>query len=193
MSAAIPVVIVAVLARFALPPLLDRMARLRSRELFTMLAVLLVMGSAVAADALGLTLAVGAFVGGLVLSASPWAHQLFAEVLPLRGLLLGIFFTAVGMLFDPSALTTPLPIAGSAEAGGVREKGAPGRTIPRSATAVRTRIARESCTADGAGVNPEVGVDLRARRFLRCRDRAAPAFPARAPASARTARRPGSS
>lgn len=100
----------AVAARFALPPLLDRMARLRSRELFTMLAVLVVMGSAVVAEELGLTLAVGAFVGGLVLSASPWAHQLFAEVLPLRGLLLGIFFTAVGMLFDPSAIANPLPV-----------------------------------------------------------------------------------
>ena len=103
-------VALAVVARFALPPLLDRMARLRSRELFTMLAVLVVMGSAVVAEKIGLTLAVGAFVGGLVLSASPWAHQLFAEVLPLRGLLLGIFFTAVGMLFDPSVLASPLPV-----------------------------------------------------------------------------------
>jgi CPA2 family monovalent cation:H+ antiporter-2 len=105
-------VVLAALARFALPPLLDRMARLRSRELFTMLAVLVVMGSALVAEAIGLTLAVGAFVGGLVLAASPWAHQLFAEVLPLRGLLLGIFFTAVGMLFDPAALASPLPVLG---------------------------------------------------------------------------------
>lgn len=104
--------VLAVAARFALPPLLDRMARLRSRELFTMLAVLVVMGSAVVAEEVGLTLAVGAFVGGLVLSASPWAHQLFAEVLPLRGLLLGIFFTAVGMLFDPSVFASPLPLLG---------------------------------------------------------------------------------
>jgi CPA2 family monovalent cation:H+ antiporter-2 len=102
--------LLAIVARFALPPLLDRMARLRSRELFTMLAVLVVIGSAVIAAEIGLTLAVGAFVGGLVLSASPWAHQLFAEVLPLRGLLLGIFFTAVGMLFDPTVLTNPLPV-----------------------------------------------------------------------------------
>jgi CPA2 family monovalent cation:H+ antiporter-2 len=99
-------------ARFGLPPLLGRMARVRSRELFTMLAVLVVIGSAVAAQAIGLTLAVGAFVGGLALAASPWAHQLFAEVLPLRGLLLGIFFTAVGMLFDPAVLASPLPVLG---------------------------------------------------------------------------------
>jgi CPA2 family monovalent cation:H+ antiporter-2 len=81
---------------------LDRAARLRSREIFTMVALLAVVGSAVFAEQIGLTLAVGAFAGGLVLSASPYAHQLFAEVVPLRGLLLGVFFTAVGMLFDPA-------------------------------------------------------------------------------------------
>lgn len=92
------------IARFALPPLLSRLARLRSREVFTMAALLVVLGSALAAEEVGLTLSVGAFVGGLVLSASPLAPQLFSEVIPLRGVLLGIFFTAVGMLFDPGAV-----------------------------------------------------------------------------------------
>ena len=90
------------MARFAFPYLLDRAARVRSREVFTMVALLAVVGSAVFAEHVGLTLAVGAFAGGLVLSASPYAHQLFAEVVPLRGLLLGVFFTAVGMLFNPA-------------------------------------------------------------------------------------------
>jgi CPA2 family monovalent cation:H+ antiporter-2 len=89
-------------ARFAFPFLLDRAARLRSREIFTMVALLAVVGSAVFAEKIGLTFAVGAFAGGLVLSASPYAHQLFAEVVPLRGVLLGVFFTAVGMLFNPA-------------------------------------------------------------------------------------------
>ncbi|MGI9590353.1 MAG: NAD-binding protein, partial [Myxococcota bacterium] len=80
---------------------LERVTRLRSRELFTMVAFLVVAGSAVIAGELGLTLSVGAFVGGLVLASTPWAPQLFAEVIPLRGLLLGVFFTAVGMLFEP--------------------------------------------------------------------------------------------
>jgi len=87
-------------ARLVLPQLLERAARSRSRDLFTLLAVLVVLGSAVLAEEIGLTLAVGAFIGGLALSASPYAHQLFAEVLPLRGVLLGLFFTAVGMLLD---------------------------------------------------------------------------------------------
>jgi CPA2 family monovalent cation:H+ antiporter-2 len=87
-------------ARLGLPRLLDRAARTRSRELFALLALSVVLGSAVAAEYLGLTLAVGAFIGGLALSASPYSHQLFAEVMPLRGILLGVFFTAVGMLVD---------------------------------------------------------------------------------------------
>ena len=74
-----------------------------------MTAFLAVMGSAVVAEKIGLTLAVGAFIGGLVLSLSPYAHQLYAEVLPLRGVLLGTFFTAVGMLFDPATAAREWP------------------------------------------------------------------------------------
>jgi CPA2 family monovalent cation:H+ antiporter-2 len=97
------------IARFILPALLDRVARMRSREIFTMVAFLAVMGSAVTAEAIGLTLSVGAFIGGLALSVSPYSHQLFAEVVPLRGMLLGTFFTAVGMLFDPAAAVAQWP------------------------------------------------------------------------------------
>ncbi len=88
-------------ARFVLPALLAGGLSRRSRDLFSILALLIVLGSAVAAEEMGLTLAVGAFIAGLVMSTSPYSHQLFAEVLPLRGVLLGIFFTAVGMLLDP--------------------------------------------------------------------------------------------
>jgi CPA2 family monovalent cation:H+ antiporter-2 len=88
-------------ARFALPRLLERVAQLRSQELFSMIAVLVVVGAAVSAERIGLTLAVGAFLAGLAVNSTPYGHQLFAEVIPLRGVLLGVFFTAVGMLFDP--------------------------------------------------------------------------------------------
>jgi len=90
-------------SRFAFPWLLARVAELRSRDLFSLLAFLLVLGSAEAAHALGLTRAVGAFSAGLMVAASPYAHQVQAEIEPLRGVLLGIFFTSVGMLFDPLA------------------------------------------------------------------------------------------
>jgi len=86
--------------RFALPRVLSAAAGLRSREVFSLVAVLVVVGAALGAEGLGLGLAVGAFLAGLAASASPWGHQLFAEVLPLRGVLLGVFFTAVGMLLD---------------------------------------------------------------------------------------------
>jgi CPA2 family monovalent cation:H+ antiporter-2 len=86
--------------RYALPRVLSAAAGLRSREVFSLVAVLVVVGAAVGAEGLGLGLAVGAFLAGLAASASPWGHQLFAEVLPLRGVLLGVFFTAVGMLLD---------------------------------------------------------------------------------------------
>lgn len=86
--------------RFALPRVLSAAAGLRSREVFSLVAVLAVVGAAVGAEALGLGLAVGAFLAGLAAAASPWGHQLVAEVLPLRGVLLGVFFTAVGMLLD---------------------------------------------------------------------------------------------
>ncbi|MEZ4352846.1 MAG: cation:proton antiporter [Myxococcota bacterium] len=89
---------------FAVPRVLDRVAQIRSGELFSLLALLIVLGSAATAEALGLTLAVGAFLAGVAASGSPYAHQLFSEVVPLRGVLLGIFFTAVGMFFDPAAV-----------------------------------------------------------------------------------------
>lgn len=87
---------------FLVPRLLDRVARNRGGELFSLFALLLVLGSALTAEALGLTLAVGAFLAGVAASGSVYAHALFSEVVPLRGVLLGIFFTAVGMFFDPA-------------------------------------------------------------------------------------------
>ncbi len=89
---------------FLVPRVLDRVAQSRSGELFSLLAILIVLGSAWVAEELGLTLAVGAFLAGMAASASPYAHQLFSEVIPLRGVLLGIFFTAVGMLFVPEQI-----------------------------------------------------------------------------------------
>ncbi len=97
--------------RGVVPHLLERVALLRSAELFSLLAILLAVGSAFAADTIGLSPAVGAFVTGLVAGSSRYAHQLVAEVVPLRGALLGLFFTAVGMLFDPRALVDHWPLA----------------------------------------------------------------------------------
>lgn len=101
---ALALVAMLLVVRGVVPRVLDRAARLRSPDLFSLLALLVVLGSAVAAEMLGLTLAVGAFLAGVAATASPYSHQLFSEVVPLRGVLIGVFFTAVGMLFEPAAL-----------------------------------------------------------------------------------------
>lgn len=87
--------------RTAVPPLLKIITRLLpSREVFSLVAVALVLGAALVAEEIGLTFAVGAFLAGLAASASPYSFRLFSEVVPLRGVLLGIFFSAIGMLLD---------------------------------------------------------------------------------------------
>ena len=91
--------------RFAVPRLLTGGARRRSSDLFSLMALFVVLGSAYFAEQVGLTLAVGAFLAGLAAGDSPYSSQMFSEVIPLRGVLLGIFFTAVGMLFEPSVVT----------------------------------------------------------------------------------------
>ncbi len=96
--------------RYLVPRVLARAARARSSDLFSLLSLLVVFGSAFFAQELGLTLAVGAFLAGVAASSSPYAQQLFSEVVPLRGVLLGIFFTAVGMLFDPRVLVEHAPL-----------------------------------------------------------------------------------
>jgi CPA2 family monovalent cation:H+ antiporter-2 len=86
------------------PRLLERAATARSRELFLLGVVSLALGTAIAAQAAGLSLAVGAFLAGLVISESDYAPQVVAEVLPLRDLFASLFFVSVGMLVDPANL-----------------------------------------------------------------------------------------
>lgn len=98
------------IVRLGVPRILGRVADSRSPDLFSLLALLIVFGSAYLAEQLGLTLAVGAFLAGVAASSSPYAQQLFSEVIPLRGVILGIFFTAIGMLFEPQALLNDAPL-----------------------------------------------------------------------------------
>jgi len=94
------IVVFFAVAQFVLPWILERVVGLRSTELFSLFAFLLAIGSAAISEHLGLTMGVGAFIAGLALRASPYGSQLFAEVVPLRGILLGVFFTAIGMLVN---------------------------------------------------------------------------------------------
>jgi monovalent cation:proton antiporter-2 (CPA2) family protein len=96
--------LVVVLGRFLLHPLLHRVARAGSPEIFTASAVLIVLGTAMATEHAGLSMAMGAFLAGLLISESAYRQQVIAEIQPFRGLLLGLFFMSMGMSFELGSL-----------------------------------------------------------------------------------------
>ena len=83
-----------------LNPLFRMLARTRAREVMTAAALLVVLGAALLMEVGGLSMAMGAFVAGVLLSESSFRHQLEADIEPFRGLLLGLFFLGVGMALD---------------------------------------------------------------------------------------------
>ena len=91
---------VVVAARVLAPLVFAQVVRLGSRELFTGTVMLTCFGTAWLAGASGLSLAIGAFIAGLVVSEAEISHQVVAEVLPLRDLFSGVFFVSIGMLVD---------------------------------------------------------------------------------------------
>lgn len=90
--------------RFVVPWLLDQVVRARSRELFTLAIVVVGLGAAYVVSLFGVSLALGAFVAGLVVSESEFGLQALSDVLPFRDVFGGIFFAAVGMLLDLDTL-----------------------------------------------------------------------------------------
>lgn len=88
------------LGRYGLTPLLHAVARTRSRELFTLTVIGLCAGVAYAGGALNLSLALGAFAAGLVVSESIYSHRILSDILPFKDLFLAIFFISVGLLID---------------------------------------------------------------------------------------------
>ncbi|MCW8125419.1 monovalent cation:proton antiporter-2 (CPA2) family protein [Microbulbifer halophilus] len=82
--------------RYLLGPLLRLVAGSQVREIFTVTALLIVMGSAAAMTALDLSPALGTFLAGVILAESEFRHELEADIQPFKGLLLGLFFIAVG-------------------------------------------------------------------------------------------------
>lgn len=99
--------------RLLLRPLFRFIARMRVRETFTAMALLLVVGSALLMQWLGLSAALGAFIAGVVLADSDYRHQLERDIEPFKALLLGLFFMSVGMSIDFNALVqNPLAIFG---------------------------------------------------------------------------------
>jgi CPA2 family monovalent cation:H+ antiporter-2 len=100
----IGVVVVFLLARRAVPRVIDMAARGRSRDTFLSAVVLVVLGSAALSQAAGLSLALGAFLAGLVLAESQHRSQVHADILPFRDTFLSVFFISIGMLLSPWTL-----------------------------------------------------------------------------------------
>lgn len=97
--------VVAVLAflfvgRWLLRPLFNRVARTRSREFFVLTVLLVALTSAWLTGRLGLSLALGAFLAGLMIAETEYRHQVESDILPFRDILLGLFFVTVGMSLD---------------------------------------------------------------------------------------------
>ena len=95
---------VLVFGRYLINPIFGFLARNGGREVMTASALLVVAGTAWLLDAVGLSMAMGAFLAGVLLSDSSFRHQLEADVEPFRAILLGLFFLSVGMALDLSVV-----------------------------------------------------------------------------------------
>jgi len=104
---------VAVASRLVVRPVLRFVAALHDPELFTATALLLVVATALGVSLAGLSMALGAFLAGVLLAGSEYRHELEADIAPFKGLLLGLFFIAVGMSADLRLLgSRPLAVLG---------------------------------------------------------------------------------
>ncbi|HPU14984.1 MAG TPA: monovalent cation:proton antiporter-2 (CPA2) family protein, partial [Polymorphobacter sp.] len=96
--------------RYVLRPLLRQLALFGAREAFAAAALLTVLAAALLMASLGLSMALGAFVAGVILADSPYRHALEADIEPFRGLLMGLFFASVGALLDFSVIRDQWPL-----------------------------------------------------------------------------------
>ncbi|MBU3967768.1 MAG: cation:proton antiporter [Euryarchaeota archaeon] len=105
------VVTVIVVSRYLVPLMLYRVVQTHNRELFLLSIVLICFGTAYLTSLVGLSLAIGAFLAGLIISESEYGHQAFSEMLPLKDIFSILFFVSIGMLLDVgSVLRNPMVI-----------------------------------------------------------------------------------
>jgi Kef-type K+ transport system membrane component KefB len=100
LDAVLVITLVILAGRFLLSPALRQVATSRTAEVFTAAAVFAVLGTAWLMQQVGLSLALGAFLAGLMMAESHYRHQVVADIQPFRGILLGLFFMGVGMSID---------------------------------------------------------------------------------------------
>jgi CPA2 family monovalent cation:H+ antiporter-2 len=99
-KAAVIIIVVLLSARWIVPTILHQVVRTKSRELFLTTIILLCIGIALLTSRFGLSLALGAFLAGLVISESEYAHQAISDILPFKDSFMGLFFVSIGMLMD---------------------------------------------------------------------------------------------
>ncbi len=101
--------------RWLINPMFRLIGRLGERELFVVAGLFTVVGASALMHALGLSVALGAFIAGVMLAESPYRHELESDVEPFRSILLGLFFLSVGMLLDLNVIAAqPLLVVGMA-------------------------------------------------------------------------------
>ncbi|MCU0764911.1 MAG: cation:proton antiporter [Burkholderiaceae bacterium] len=103
-KALLAIAVVVFAGRRLLGPLFHEVAARRSPELFTLTVLLVSLAAAWATDSLGLSLAFGAFLAGMMLGETEFRHQIESTIRPFRDVLLGLFFVTIGMLVDPASL-----------------------------------------------------------------------------------------
>ena len=100
LKAAIAFLAAVLIGRYAIKPLFRILAQSRNEEIFTAIALLIILAAAAATGGAGLSLTLGAFLGGMIISETPYRHVIQTEARPFRALLLGFFFITVGMSLD---------------------------------------------------------------------------------------------
>ncbi len=110
---------VVLVGRYGLNPFFGLLAASGAREVMTAAALLVVLGTAMLMEHVGLSMAMGAFLAGVLLAESNFRHQLEADIEPFRGMLLGLFFMSVGMSIDGGLVKSEWPWLLGATAGAI--------------------------------------------------------------------------
>jgi CPA2 family monovalent cation:H+ antiporter-2 len=168
--------LVVVLARFVVPGLLHRVVHTRSRDLFLLTVVTVCLAVAWMSALAGLSLALGAFLAGLLISESEYSHQALADILPFRDLFAIFFFISVGMLLDLElAFDEPLRLAAIVAAVLTLKAVAAGVASLVAGSSLRTgiltgialsQVGEFSLVLAGAGLAAGLMTDMNFQRFV---------------------------
>lgn len=107
---AVVVTILLSAGKWVLPRIFNQVAQVRTDELFVLTAILVTVLAGTLTNFFGLSMALGAFLAGMMLSESQYKHQLEADIRPFRDILMGVFFISVGMALNLSAMITQWPL-----------------------------------------------------------------------------------